>query len=343
MLRPLPAFLKKINEKKDMKKIDLKKAVEKRVEKRVNNVEKTVEIVFESDSDEEEIFLESGGFGDDEENPSGCTVVKIARKGGKINVDCDVYIGRRCTMGGWNLQESKWHNPFKVDEKNTIYKVLEDFFFYMKESGRFGGRDLMKDLPELRGKVLGCWCKKRGDEPCHGDVLVKLLNEQIRNERKEFREMERKIEAMILMEKLLAENRKKIKEKRELEETERNLKKESIRIANDKRWARRREVIEKYGEDHEMASLCEYDRPLTPIRDIPISPPLTMCYSPMSDLDCEEEDKVEEVDMTIHTIEECREYDEREHCIMSQETQSLPPEIVEEVEETTEDILAEME
>ena len=29
-------------------------------------------------------------------------------------------------------------------------------------------------LGELRGKILGCWCKPK---PCHGDILVKLVEE----------------------------------------------------------------------------------------------------------------------------------------------------------------------
>jgi len=33
----------------------------------------------------------------------------------------------------------------------------------------------MKDLQELEGKVLGCWCSPH---ECHGDVLVELLEEQ---------------------------------------------------------------------------------------------------------------------------------------------------------------------
>jgi hypothetical protein len=33
--------------------------------------------------------------------------------------------------------------------------------------------ELMAALPELRGKVLGCWCAPR---PCHGDVLARLAN-----------------------------------------------------------------------------------------------------------------------------------------------------------------------
>ena len=36
--------------------------------------------------------------------------------------------------------------------------------------------ELMKDIPELKGKVLGCWCKKRGYEACHGDVLIYLAD-----------------------------------------------------------------------------------------------------------------------------------------------------------------------
>jgi hypothetical protein len=34
---------------------------------------------------------------------------------------------------------------------------------------------LMDRLPELRGKRLGCYC--RAGDPCHGDVLVRLVEE----------------------------------------------------------------------------------------------------------------------------------------------------------------------
>ena len=35
--------------------------------------------------------------------------------------------------------------------------------------------DLLAALPELRGKVLACWCKDQGHEvPCRGDVLAEL-------------------------------------------------------------------------------------------------------------------------------------------------------------------------
>ena len=32
---------------------------------------------------------------------------------------------------------------------------------------------LLKDLHELKGKTLGCFCKPKG---CHGDILVELVN-----------------------------------------------------------------------------------------------------------------------------------------------------------------------
>jgi hypothetical protein len=33
----------------------------------------------------------------------------------------------------------------------------------------------MNSLHELKGKTLGCWCKKKSSDACHGDVLVELI------------------------------------------------------------------------------------------------------------------------------------------------------------------------
>lgn len=78
----------------------------------------------------------------------------------------DVYIGR----------PSKWGNPyshkqgtlakFKVD---SVDQAVEMFEKYITEGE---GVHLLKDLHELKGKVLGCWCKPG---KCHGDVLLKLI------------------------------------------------------------------------------------------------------------------------------------------------------------------------
>ena len=99
------------------------------------------------------------------------TVVKLRRKNGSIVQDCDVYIGRRCYMGGWKLAESKWANPYTIKEyKNgkTCVKLYEKYLLKNKK--------LFKDIKELRGKVLGCWCKKTSSDVCHGDILAKYAN-----------------------------------------------------------------------------------------------------------------------------------------------------------------------
>ena len=96
--RHIPDFLKDTKGKKDTKDKSSPKPLNKSTPDITPNhpVRRQVEIVFDSDDEEREEK--------DESNPSGCKVVKILRKGGNIVVDCDVYIGRRCTMGGWDLK-----------------------------------------------------------------------------------------------------------------------------------------------------------------------------------------------------------------------------------------------
>ena len=69
----------------------------------------------------------------------------------------DVYIGR----------PSKWGNPFTIGRDGTREEVIDKYRDYILQNF-----DLYDALPELRGKVLGCWCKPK---PCHGDVLIELL------------------------------------------------------------------------------------------------------------------------------------------------------------------------
>lgn len=81
----------------------------------------------------------------------------------------DIYIGRAFA----EFSESKWHNPIHL-RKNTLeerIRVLEEFKQYI-----LGKPDLLADLYELDGKVLGCWCRPK---MCHGDVLLELRAAQI--------------------------------------------------------------------------------------------------------------------------------------------------------------------
>lgn len=92
--------------------------------------------------------------------------MKRKRKGKKLRTKVvnykekyDIYIGR----------PSKWGNPFTIGKDGTREEVIEKYRKYILKN-----KKLLKSLPELKGKVLGCFCKPRA---CHGDVLVELLEE----------------------------------------------------------------------------------------------------------------------------------------------------------------------
>jgi hypothetical protein len=72
----------------------------------------------------------------------------------------DVYIGR----------PSKWGNPFTIGEDGNRKEVIKKYRDYI-----INNKVLMESLPELKGKVLGCWCSPL---PCHGDVLAELANKE---------------------------------------------------------------------------------------------------------------------------------------------------------------------
>ena len=71
----------------------------------------------------------------------------------------DIYIGR----------PSKWGNPFEIGKDGTREEVIEKYSEWIKTQ-----LDLLKALPELKDKILGCWCAPLS---CHGDVLIKLVKE----------------------------------------------------------------------------------------------------------------------------------------------------------------------
>jgi hypothetical protein len=90
----------------------------------------------------------------------------------------DVYIGR----------PSKWSNPYTfINDRKTLAKYIvnsrEEAIEKYREYITVGdGKDLLNDLWELKDKTLGCWCHP---EPCHGDVLLELVEKYCYNEEKE--------------------------------------------------------------------------------------------------------------------------------------------------------------
>jgi hypothetical protein len=107
-----------------------------------------------------------------------------------------VYVGR----------PSKWGNPFKIlpwsdsEPKGFLYyrcvnrTILDPWIIY-DHTGLYDEKDLIyfyemwitgkltdeiglpevPDIYELKGKDLCCWCPL--DQPCHADVIIKLLNQ----------------------------------------------------------------------------------------------------------------------------------------------------------------------
>jgi hypothetical protein len=64
---------------------------------------------------------------------------------------------------------TKWGNPFEVDKDGDRVYVIESFaehYLPRKPS-------LLAALPELNGKVLGCWCLP---QLCHGEVLLEAAD-----------------------------------------------------------------------------------------------------------------------------------------------------------------------
>jgi len=71
----------------------------------------------------------------------------------------DIYIGR----------PSKWGNPFAIGRDGDRHEVIAKYREHL-----LANPVLMAALPELRGRILGCWCKPLA---CHGDVLAELAGQ----------------------------------------------------------------------------------------------------------------------------------------------------------------------
>ena len=78
-----------------------------------------------------------------------------------------VYIGREMSFYVKGAKGSKWANPFSV-KKYGREKCIEMYRNRINENN-----ELKQSLEELKGRTLPCWCSP---EPCHGDVLLELLN-----------------------------------------------------------------------------------------------------------------------------------------------------------------------
>lgn len=83
----------------------------------------------------------------------------------------DVYIGRPTFWGNPFSHKNNTLAKFKVKTRKEAVKKYEE---YMREKLKNSPSLKRRMIDELDGKVLGCWCKPK---ECHGDVLIKLINE----------------------------------------------------------------------------------------------------------------------------------------------------------------------
>ena len=87
----------------------------------------------------------------------------------KRKSDYDIYIGRGSIWGNPFWPDNR---PYTGDHKVTLVpdaEVLPRYEQWVRDRP-----SLMEKLRTLKGKRLGCYCKPK---PCHGDVLVKLIEE----------------------------------------------------------------------------------------------------------------------------------------------------------------------
>lgn len=91
----------------------------------------------------------------------------------KDNVKFDVYIGRFNKT--YNVEQSIWANPFVIGKDGSREEVIEKYRLWINSQP-----ELLKKLPEIKGKTLACWCSPTYD--CHGRILEELSSSKnIRN------------------------------------------------------------------------------------------------------------------------------------------------------------------
>ncbi len=85
-----------------------------------------------------------------------------------VRPNYDIYIAGTLDHPKTEFIRSKWANPYSVKRYGRD-KALELYEEHIRKTP-----ELYNNLFELKDNILGCWCKP---EPCHGDILIELINE----------------------------------------------------------------------------------------------------------------------------------------------------------------------
>ena len=115
--------------------------------------------------------------------PRSTEVVHVKSGAFNNNDPTHIYVGRR----NGDYPHSIWANPFKMDTKRTVHNK-DGTASSEVTIKRDGSREeviqkykewivtqptLVSQIPDLKGKRLGCWCHP---SPCHADVLKELAD-----------------------------------------------------------------------------------------------------------------------------------------------------------------------
>ena len=68
----------------------------------------------------------------------------------------------------WIARGGQWGNPFTIGVDGTREEVIAKY-----ETWLLAQPTLLRQLPMLKGKRLGCFC---APQACHGDILKKLVD-----------------------------------------------------------------------------------------------------------------------------------------------------------------------
>ncbi len=75
-------------------------------------------------------------------------------------------------------EDSIWANPFKIDVNTSRNEAIDKYKTYITKKLN-DGEISHQELLNLKGKQLGCWCKDKENNQCHGDILVELINNRM--------------------------------------------------------------------------------------------------------------------------------------------------------------------
>jgi hypothetical protein len=89
----------------------------------------------------------------------------------------NVYIARKGVVfvnkQRYPPKDSIWYNPYKIGKDGNRNEVIQKYETYIRNRLQTEV-ELKEELQKLKNKHLGCWCYP---EPCHGNVLLKILDE----------------------------------------------------------------------------------------------------------------------------------------------------------------------